>query len=76
MHIQTGDRVRVVKLDSTTGMLIADRHLQARRVGATGIVRNYVPGHGGDVWFVEHDDGSIGAYLYIGDAETDEIERL
>jgi hypothetical protein len=49
---------------ATRGFLVAERHLRARRTNAVGVVMGYVPGHGGDVWWVQHhDDGTVGAYL-------------
>lgn len=58
-------RVRVTELDSTNGMQIHERHLACRKAGVTGLVRGCVPGHGGDVWFVQHEGSDdIGAYCY------------
>jgi hypothetical protein len=69
--VKTGLRVRTVNLGTTKGMLIADRHILARCNGITGTVLQYVPGHGGDMWFVEHDGtGEIGAYCF------DELEAV
>ncbi len=64
-EIYTGLRVKVVRLRKTTGMLIASKHLNVRAAGKTGTVRGWVPGHGGDVWFVQHDNSDeIGAYSF------------
>ena len=65
-NIELGMRVKVTgPLASTAGMMIKKPFLDARRVGAFGHIRGYVPGHGGDVWWVEHeDDGYVGAYLF------------
>ena len=61
--IKQGLRVRTTALESTEGMMIAPIHLSCRADGITGTVRTYVPGHGGDVWFVAHDgSGEVGAY--------------
>jgi len=51
-------------LESTDGMLINCKHLDVRRPNATGRYIGWVPGHGGDVWWVEHDDGIVAAYSY------------
>ena len=60
---EKGDRILVVHLGSTVGMTIVQRHLDVRRIGASGTVLDYVPGHGGDVWWVVHDESEeIGAY--------------
>jgi hypothetical protein len=34
-----------------------------RAVGKIGTVLNYVPGRGGDVWFVQQDNG-VAAYCF------------
>jgi hypothetical protein len=64
--VKPGLRVRtnakVAEPGATTGMLIKPEYLEARKVGAVGTVHSYVAGHGGDVWFVDHEDGSVGAY--------------
>lgn len=63
--IEAGKRVRVSHLEDTTGFIIADRHIDCRKAGMTGTIRSYVPGHGGDVWFVDHDaSDDIGAYCF------------
>ena len=51
-------------LGSTAGMMVAARHRGCRRPSAKGTVRGRVPGHGGDVWWVEHEDGTVGAYCF------------
>lgn len=63
--LESGMRVRVTKLEDTLGMFVVLRHLSCRKVGIVGTVATpgVVPGHGGDVWFVEHDGCSdVGAY--------------
>lgn len=63
--VQPGVTVRVVRLESTEGYLIASRHIECRRAGTVGTVKRYVPGHGGDVWFVAHEGSDdIGAYMF------------
>jgi hypothetical protein len=61
--VKPGMRVRIGKLGNTAGMAIAKEYLDSRAEGATGTIRTWVPGHGGDVWFVHHGD-SIGAYCF------------
>jgi hypothetical protein len=60
--VAVGMRVKVTQLNTTDGLCVADKHISVRRIGVTGIVRGHVPGHGGDVWWITHDDGQIGAY--------------
>ena len=67
--IKSGMKVKVVSLGSTMGMLIHEKHLSIREVGKEGIVKNWVPGHGGDVWAITQDNG-VACYCY------DEIEEV
>lgn len=46
------------------GFLVYDRHIKNRRPNEEGIYKNYVPGAGGDLWWVEHTDKTIGAYMF------------
>ncbi len=62
-EIKLGLKVRVISDDGTEGMTIAEKHLLIREVGKEGTVLNYVPGHGGDVWYVQQDNG-VAAYCY------------
>lgn len=68
-EIKSGMKVRVVKLGSTMGMLIHDKHLKIREVGKEGTITNWIPGHGGDVWGVLQDNG-LACYCF------DEIEAV
>lgn len=63
--IKLGLRVRITEIEDTNGMMIEQRHLECRDAGVTGTVLCYVPGHGGDVWFVHHDgNDEVGAYYF------------
>jgi len=63
--IKPGLRVMVTALESTKGMTIHSKHLHPRALGVVGTVKSYVPGHGGDVWFVQHDHSTyVGAYRF------------
>ena len=63
-QVKAGIRVEVTRLGSAKGLIVSPTHLRARRIGACGEVVGWVPGHGGDVWWVEQDDGMIGAYCF------------
>ncbi len=66
-----GLRVKVVKLGDTKGMLVRQHYLDARKVGATGTIIGFFPGHGGDLLGVKHDkDSQIGAYT------LDELKKI
>ena len=63
--VRPGIRVKTTKLESTDGMMIHSSHLTVRQEGIVGTVKNYVPGHGGDVLFVQHDNSTdVGTYCY------------
>ncbi len=62
--VKVGLSVRTTKLGDTMGMLIVQNHLDARKANKEGTVAGYVPGHGGDVWWVRHADGTPGAYAF------------
>jgi hypothetical protein len=49
--------------DKCGGFLVKQKHIDARKAGIEGIYHGYVPGAGGDVWWVLHPDQTIGAYL-------------
>jgi len=48
-------------LHSTAGMFVTQDVLDRRKADTEGILWSYVPGHGGDVWWVVHqfDDQSV-----------------
>jgi len=65
------DKVRVglivrtnKRLGKTIGFSVVQKHLDARKPNKAGVISGYVPGHGGDVWWVKHNDGTTGAYVY------------
>ena len=63
--IRVGIRVKTKnKLDSTEGFLVADENLLARGCNREGEVIGWIPGHGGDLWSIRHNDGTVGAYSY------------
>lgn len=62
--IELGMKVRTVAvLGATTGMLIGEEYLAARRPDCEGQLLNYVAGHGGDVWWVRHEHHDA-AYVF------------
>ena len=70
--VKPGLKVVTTKLGDTRGMMIAAKYLSVRKEGVAGEVLQYVPGHGGDVWFVRHDGGEdIGAYVFTEMEESD-----
>jgi len=69
-QIRTGLKVRVAKLKSTTGLSIDQELINNRKMGVTGVLQKWVPGHGGDMWYVKHDNGKMAVYAF------DELEKL
>ncbi len=64
-NIQKGIEIKTnKKLGDTKGFLINKKNLDARTPNSVGTVLNWVPGHGGDVWWIKHQDNSVGAYLF------------
>ncbi len=62
-NLRSGLKVKVTKLGKGEGLLVVPRHMQVRKEGVTGILHQFIPGHGGDGWFVVHDDtNEVGAY--------------
>jgi len=43
-------------LGSIAGMLVKPQHLENRRFNTPGVIGGWVPGHGGDVYWVSHED--------------------
>ena len=60
MSIRTHER-----LGSTAGMMVHRSYLDARRAGEKGKLLTWVPGHGGDLWLIEHEDGRRAVYCYM-----------
>jgi len=58
---EEGQRVRITHLGDVKGFLVDKKYMEGRRP-SLGVINQEVPGHGGDVWFVEHDNGGIAAY--------------
>lgn len=51
-------------IDKDPGFLVKKHHLECRKPSVSGIICGVVPGHGGDVYWVKHEDETIGAYGY------------
>lgn len=45
------------------GFLVKEKYLLARKPNEFGVYTGYIPGCGGDVWWIEHSDESVGAYV-------------
>lgn len=61
--LATGTKIQTHKqLEAPTGFIVKARYLEARRTNSFGVVGGFVPGHGGDVYWVRHDDGEVAVY--------------
>jgi hypothetical protein len=49
-------------LDTTSGLMVHGKHIEARRPNAKGTIAGIVGGHGGDTYWVKHDDEQVAAY--------------
>jgi hypothetical protein len=72
--MKIGMKVKVTHLETTDGMLISEKHLLPRKADSVGEVLGWVPGHGGDIWWVKHDvTGEICAYSFT---ELEEVKNF
>ncbi len=62
--IKIGMTVRTTKLDSTDGLFVKQEILDRRQEGKVGTIVGLVSGHGGDAWFILHQDNSMAAYWF------------
>ena len=52
-------------LESPVGMVVPPANLAARKAGAQGTIAGVVPGHGSDVYWVQHEAGEpLAPYCY------------
>ena len=65
MRVKTSDI-----LGDSPGLMVRTEHISARKPNKEGRISGIVSGHGGNAWWVTHDDGTVGAYL------LDEIEPV
>jgi hypothetical protein len=66
MILPPGTKVRTYKrLGKTDGMMISPNNLNLRKPNTVGEVSDWVPGHGGDVYWVQHEgDDRPAAYCF------------
>lgn len=55
---------KIAEKGACEGFLVNPKHLDARSPGAYGSYKDFVPGAGGDVWWVEHEPGKVAAYMF------------
>lgn len=63
-------------LDSIAGLLVAHSYLSARKGSTRGVIKGFVPGHGGDIYFVSHDDDATMAVYGWHEMELAEGEPV
>jgi hypothetical protein len=65
MKVRIKEKIEVN--ENCRGFLVLPKHLDVRRPNEVGEYIGYVPGAGGDLWWIKHKDGTVGAY------STDEL---
>lgn len=70
--VKVGMRIVVTDIKPTIGYNVAKVHIANRALHARGTVLGYISGHGGEVYAVEHDAGSIAVYHY---SEFEQIRK-
>lgn len=60
-------------LNPPTGMMIAQDFLERRTPGINGVILGYVPGHGGDVYWVFHGDSLDQATIVDGKIDRGQV---
>jgi len=75
VDVEIGMKVSIVDIKPAFGYMVSAKHLKARRMGDTGIVRGMVQGHGGEVFAVQHNDGSIAVYRHDEFVRDEEMEQ-
>ena len=63
--LKNGTRVKThAELDSSIGMIVPSQCVQMRRGSTEGIVRGVAGGHGGDLYYVEHEADDLHYAVY------------
>lgn len=65
--LEAGTRIRTDKvLGSPAGIFVKEKYLQERKPDTVGIIRGWVAGHGGDIYWVQHEgcEGTDGIAAY------------
>lgn len=64
------------KLGPTTGLSVPPHFVAARRSGAKATLGTPVPGHGGDIYWATHEDGSTALYNFTEFELAKEVKRM
>jgi len=54
----------ILRPDECMGFLVIQKIISERKPNTNGKYIGYVPGSGGELWWIEHEDGTVGAYLF------------
>lgn len=68
--VKPGMRIVITDIKTTRGYNVDKEHIANRCLHARGTVLGYISGHGGEVFAVEHDVGTIAVYHHS------EFERI
>jgi hypothetical protein len=55
---------KITPMNECGGFLVKGNHILCRRPNEQGEYNGWVPGAGGDIWWIKHSDGTIGAYTF------------
>lgn len=62
--IRLKTKSKILPKEECGGFLVKEIYLDNRKPNTEGEYVGYVPGCGGDVWWVKHMDGTVGAYEF------------
>ncbi|GAH33739.1 unnamed protein product [marine sediment metagenome] len=62
--VRIGMAVRIVDIKTAFGLMVAKKHLKARRMNDVGVVIEMIARHGGEAFAVLHNDKSIAVYSH------------
>ena len=54
----------ILPKDGCGGFLVKQKYIDCRRTNENGTYVGWFPGAGGDIWAIEHEDGTTGAYVF------------
>ena len=58
-------KARIAPNSRCKHFFVAQKHIDCRKPNATGKFLGWIPGGGGDLWWIQHNEtNDVGAYLY------------
>jgi hypothetical protein len=53
----------IASANDCEGFFVRNKYITSRKAGVNCTYLDFVPGSGGDIWWMEHEDGTVGAYM-------------